>query len=49
MFLADEKASYYPLAKVCGYGVPNLERAMACAANSLSLISQANIQPTEIS
>jgi hypothetical protein len=46
MFLADEsKGSYYRLAKICGYGVPNLERAMSCAANSLSLISQATTQP----
>lgn len=46
VFLADEsKSAYYQLAKICGYGVPNLERAMSCAANSLSLISEAAIQP----
>ena len=39
------KDDYYRLAKVCGYGVPSLERAMSCAANSLSLISQTTIQP----
>lgn len=39
------KTDYYLLAKVCGYGVPNLERALTCAANSLSLISEATIQP----
>lgn len=45
-FLADErKASYARLARVCGYGVPDLERALFCAANSLTLISQATIQP----
>ena len=41
----DTKTAYYQLAKVCGYGVPNLERALSCAANSLSLISEATIQP----
>jgi hypothetical protein len=46
MFLTDEsKGAYYQLTKICGYGVPNLERAMTCAANSLSLISEATIQP----
>lgn len=41
----DSKGAYYQLAKICGYGVPNLERAISCAANSLSLISQAELQP----
>lgn len=45
-FLADDrKSSYAQLARVCGYGVPDLERALFCAANSLTLISQAGIQP----
>jgi len=45
-FLADEsKGAYYRLLKVCGLWRPNLERAMSCAANSLSLISEAAIQP----
>jgi hypothetical protein len=45
-FLRDEsKASYSTLARICGYGVPNLERAFYCAGNSLTLISQAAIQP----
>jgi hypothetical protein len=39
------KSDYYKLAKICGYGVPNLERAISCASNSLSLISEANLQP----
>jgi hypothetical protein len=30
---------------MCGYGVPSIERAISCAANSLSLISQAELQP----
>ena len=45
-FLSDNsKGAFYQLIKVCGYGVPNYERAMSCAANSLSLISEAAIQP----
>ena len=40
-----KKSDYYRLAKICGYGVPNLERAISCAANSLSLISEAELQP----
>ncbi|MCT0218475.1 S8 family peptidase [Synechococcus sp. CS-1329] len=39
------KSDYYKLAKICGYGVPSLERAISCASNSLSLISEANLQP----
>ncbi len=41
------RGDYYRLAKICGYGVPSLERAISCASNSLSLISQAAIQPFE--
>jgi hypothetical protein len=33
------------LLRICGYGVPNLERALYSAANSLTLISQAELQP----
>jgi hypothetical protein len=45
-FLINEsKSAYYQLTKVCGYGVSNLERAISCAANSLSLIAEAEIQP----
>jgi Subtilase family len=45
-FLRDEsKVSYARLLRVCGYGVPNLERSLYCAANSLTLISQAELQP----
>ena len=44
--LGDEsKAAYYRLLRTCGYGVPSLDRAIACAANSLSLIAQQEIQP----
>jgi hypothetical protein len=45
-FLEDEsKSSYARLARICGYGVPDLERALYCASNSLTLISQAVIRP----
>lgn len=33
------------LLRICGYGVPNFEKALYCASNSLTLISQAFIQP----
>ena len=36
------KGAFYQLTKICGYGVPDDERAMSCAANSLSLISEGN-------
>jgi hypothetical protein len=45
-FLADEsKTSYEKLLRMCGYGVPDLERALYCARNSLTLISQVELQP----
>ncbi len=45
-FLVNEsKAAYAVLARICGYGVPSLERAFYCAGNSLTLVSQATIQP----
>jgi hypothetical protein len=33
------------LIRVCGYGVPLLSRAIECSENSLTLISEAEIQP----
>lgn len=45
-FLKDEtKASYKNLLRICGYGVPNLEKALYSANNNLTLISQQQIQP----
>jgi hypothetical protein len=45
-FLLDQsKTSYARLLRVCGYGVPNLELALSSAASSLTLISQAELQP----
>ncbi len=46
MFLKDKtKSSYKNLLRVCGYGVPNLEKALYSAGNNLTLISQQEIQP----
>jgi hypothetical protein len=39
------KTDYGRLLRICGYGVPNLAKALACASNSLTLISEAEIQP----
>lgn len=33
------------LLRICGYGVPDLDRAMYSAANALTLIAQAELQP----
>ncbi|MEN6324617.1 MAG: S8 family peptidase, partial [Syntrophomonas sp.] len=47
-FLEDQsKGSYAKLLRICGYGVPDLERALYSAGNSLTLISQAELQPYE--
>jgi len=39
------RADYAKLLRICGYGVPNLEDALYCASNSLTLISQTELQP----
>lgn len=45
-FLKDEsKTAYSRLLRSCGYGVPSAQRATRCAANSLTLISQSELQP----
>lgn len=45
-FVRDEsKTELRKLLRICGYGVPNLERALYSASNSLTLIAQAEIQP----
>lgn len=47
-FLKDRsKGAYSRLLRICGYGVPDLSRALFSAGNSLTLISQAFIQPYE--
>lgn len=42
---APTKKARKNLLKTCGYGVPNLERALWCARNSVNLIVQAGMQP----
>ncbi len=45
-FLKNEnKTSYKQLIRVCGYGVPDLEKALFSARNSLTLIAQSELQP----
>ena len=45
-FLQNEsKQEYARLLRVCGYGIPNLRRALYCASNSLTLISEASLHP----
>lgn len=39
------KGDYRKLLRICGYGVPNLERAMWSASNSVNLIVQDELQP----
>lgn len=41
----DSKTAFKRLLSICGYGLPNLERALYSAGNSLTLISQATLQP----
>lgn len=41
------KSDYLELARICGHGVPNMERALFCASNELTLISQSFLQPYE--
>lgn len=47
-FLPDEsKSSYSQLLRICGYGVPNFERAVQCASSELTLIAQRELRPFE--
>lgn len=41
------KTDYSDLVRVCGYGVPDLLKALLCASDHLTLIAQAEIQPYE--
>ena len=42
---STKKTDYGRLLRICGYGVPDLDRALACYRNSLTLIAQEEIQP----
>ena len=44
---SDTKTDFKTLLSVCGYGVPDLERARYSTKNSLTMISQSTIQPFE--
>src|SRR5690606_9137019 len=35
------------LVRVCGYGVPDLRRAISCVSNSLTLVAEGELQPFE--
>jgi uncharacterized phage-like protein YoqJ len=39
------KESYLKLLRICGYGIPNIEKAIACADNSVNLIIESELQP----
>lgn len=41
----DAKSDYKTLLSICGYGVPDLDRALYSARNTLTLIAQAELQP----
>lgn len=42
---SGNKKDYAKLIRICGYGVPNLDQALYCYHNSLTLISQERITP----
>jgi len=41
----SNRGDYRKLLRSCGYGLPNFNRALESAANSLTMISEAKIQP----
>lgn len=41
----NTKTEYSKLLRICGYGVPKLERALYSASNNLTLIAQEKLQP----
>ena len=43
----DSKESYKNLLRICGYGVPSIEKAKHSASNNLTLIAQEELQPYE--
>lgn len=45
--LEGTKTSRYNLMRTCGYGIPNIEKALYSAENRLTLIAQEFIQPFE--
>lgn len=47
-FPASSKQDFARRARRCGYGVPDFERAAYCFRNSLTLVSEAALQPFEL-
>lgn len=45
----SDKRNRERLLRVCGYGIPRLERAIECARNSLTMIVEREIQPFKAS
>ncbi|MEK4455247.1 S8 family peptidase [Paenibacillus sp. FSL L8-0506] len=41
----NDKKHYNQLARMCGYGVPNLNQALWCLKNNVSMVIQSNISP----
>lgn len=41
----SEKKRWRNLVRACGYGVPELQRAISCVSNSLTLVAEGEIQP----
>ena len=42
---SPSRGNYLALLRTCGYGVPNLEKALYCKKNSLTIIAQEELQP----
>lgn len=42
---SEAKSDYRELMRICGYGVPSLQKALWCAKNSVNLIVQSELQP----
>ncbi|WP_068784135.1 S8 family peptidase [Paenibacillus phocaensis] len=43
--MGTDKRHYHDLARICGYGVPNLEKALWCLKNNVSMVIQTKITP----
>ncbi|MEC0123263.1 S8 family peptidase [Paenibacillus pabuli] len=43
--LGNGKKHYHDLARMCGYGVPDLDQALFCLKNNVSMVLQSKINP----
>jgi hypothetical protein len=43
--VGTDKRHYHDLARICGYGVPSLEKALWCMRNNVSMVIQSEITP----